>query len=264
MSHTLDKRHELEALRKIKSHEERDLRRVFNKLSGFHEARKMAREVAQVGIFSGYSSSQSSERVHQKKHEKLARGKDNLALQRKRTERFKELQELTVESTVGKKITALDLSEMLRYLGRPSNKRYIWDMIWEVDEKLNGFIDYEDFKLCFQRNISDKTGLEPSKFFNLVMFLSFDKSENKECSVDETMAFLHARYGRQGLELKLKELFGADMVESGPEGGEIDFLTYLSAVDKAQRNMYEHSEVGQAELAKVGLKATEQPVVFPT
>jgi Ca2+-binding EF-hand superfamily protein len=37
-----------------------------------------------------------------------------------------------------------------RYLGRPSTKRYIWDMIWEVDEKLNGFIDYEDFKLCFQ------------------------------------------------------------------------------------------------------------------
>ena len=48
------------------------------------------------------------------------------------------------------------------------------------------------------------------------------------------------------------------------QGGEIDFLTYLSAVDKAQRNMYEHSEVGQAELAKMGLKATEQPVVFPT
>ena len=49
-----------------------------------------------------------------------------------------------------------------------------------------------------------------------------------------------------------------------PQGGEIDFLTYLSAADKAQRNMYEHSEVGQAELAKMGLKADNLPVVFPT
>lgn len=45
----------------------------------------------------------------------------------------------------------------------------------------------------------------------------FDSNENGLVSVDETMAFLHARYGRDGLEFKLKELFGNDMVESGTE-----------------------------------------------
>jgi hypothetical protein len=45
----------------------------------------------------------------------------------------------------------------------------------------------------------------------------FDSNENGKVSVDETMAFLHARYGREGLEFKLKELFGKDMVESGTE-----------------------------------------------
>jgi hypothetical protein len=48
----------------------------------------------------------------------------------------------------------------------------------------------------------------------------FDSNENGKVSVDETMAFLHARYGREGLEFKLKELFGKDMVESGTEVSE--------------------------------------------
>jgi len=86
-------------------------------------------------------------------------------------------------------------------------------MIWEADETISGSIDYDDLKLCFQRNISDRTGLEPSKLYNLVQFMIFDSNENGKVSVDETMAFLHARYGREGLEFKLKELFGDDMVE---------------------------------------------------
>ncbi len=45
-------------------------------------------------------------------------------------------------------------------------------MIWEADEKLTESIDYEDLQLCFQRNISDRTGLEPSKLYNLVDFTS--------------------------------------------------------------------------------------------
>mmetsp|Transcript_36214 Transcript_36214/g.46676 ORF Transcript_36214/g.46676 Transcript_36214/m.46676 type:complete len:130 (+) Transcript_36214:469-858(+) len=125
-------------------------------------------------------------------------------------------------------------------------------MIWEADEDIEGSIAYEDIKLVFQRNISDRTGLEPSKLYNLVQFMIFDSNENGKVSVDETMAFLHARYGREGLEFKLKELFGRDMVESGTEGGEIDFLTYLEAVNRAQIRMYENSEQGQANSAKSG------------
>lgn len=72
-------------------------------------------------------------------------------------------------------------------------------MIWEADETISGSIDYDDLKvfgpitrilatlyqlldcfppcflikkLCFQRNISDRTGLEPSKLYNLVSTIS--------------------------------------------------------------------------------------------
>ncbi len=36
------------------------------------------------------------------------------------------------------------------------------------------------------------------------------------------------------------------------KGGEIDFLAYLDAVNRAQRTMYESSEQGMAAAAKTG------------
>lgn len=44
------------------------------------------------------------------------------------------------------------------------------------------------------------------------------------------------------------------MTPSRAQGGEIDFLTYLEAVNRAQLSMYENSEQGQANLAKTGKK----------
>ncbi len=48
-------------------------------------------------------------------------------------------------------------------------------MIWEIDENLDGKINYYEFELMYKRCIYDKTGLEPRNLFNLVMFLMFWK-----------------------------------------------------------------------------------------
>ena len=47
--------------------------------------------------------------------------------------------------------------------------------------------------ILHQRNISDRTGLEPSKLYNLVQFLIYDQNDNGLVSVDETMNMLYAR-----------------------------------------------------------------------
>ena len=73
-----------------------------------------------------------------------------------------------------KSVGPLDIDLMLKRLGRRSNKRYIWDTIWECDENLDGRIDWEEMKLCFQRNASDETGLEHSKFYNLIQVRGVD------------------------------------------------------------------------------------------
>jgi hypothetical protein len=52
------------------------------------------------------------------------------------------------------------------------------------------------------------------------------------------------------MEVKLKELFGEDMHESGRQGGEISFSVYLAAVEKTQVNTFLSTTKGKIILSK--------------
>lgn len=97
---------------------------------------------------------------------------------------------------------------VLRCIAAVCMQKEIEDMIWEVDENLDGCVDWEEFHLMFQRNIKDKTGLEPFQLFNVVQFMMYDRDNSGNVSVDETMHMLYARYGKAKLEEKMKALFG--------------------------------------------------------
>ena len=147
-------------------------------------------------------------------------------------------------------VSCVDLLEALKTLGRKAQKKDAEAMIWEVDEDLDGCVSWDEMRLMFQRNIRDTTGLEPSQLFNVVMFLIFDLDEDGMVSVDETMELLYARYGRHKMEDRLKMLFGDDMKEEGKGGGEIDFVTYLRAVEKTQLATFLQSNYGKALVNK--------------
>jgi hypothetical protein len=41
-------------------------------------------------------------------------------------------------------------------------------MIWEVDENIDGMIDFDELQLTYFRNINDTTKNEPCMFFRLL------------------------------------------------------------------------------------------------
>jgi len=121
-------------------------------------------------------------------------------------------------------------------------------MMWEVDEKLDGVVDWEEFRLMFERNVRDTSGLEPASFYHMVQFMIYDTDGNGMVSIDETMNMLYARLGRESMEAIITKLFGGDdgapIKEVGHQGGEIDFSRYWDVVQKEQVKMFNESELG--------------------
>ena len=70
----------------------------------------------------------------------------------------------------------------------------IEQMIWEVDEDMDGKVSKYEMEKMYKRCIIDKQELEPKKLFYFILFLMFDK-ENKRCITEEdTLELLRVRH----------------------------------------------------------------------
>jgi Ca2+-binding EF-hand superfamily protein len=136
-----------------------------------------------------------------------------------------------IEQQSDNKIRVEDLNAALKKLGVTKKRAELEAMIWEVDENLDECVDWEEFKLMYERNMTDKTGLEPFQLFNVVQFMMYDKDNSGEVSIDETMTMLYQRYGKERLESELQKLFGKDLKTQDGDG-ELSFQEYLKVVEK--------------------------------
>ena len=143
-----------------------------------------------------------------------------------------------IHSRTVQHIRPQDTAAALKALGKRTTKREVQDMMWEVDEKLDGVIDWDEFQLNFERNIRDESGLEPASFYHMVQFMIYDNDNNGLVSIDETMNMLYARVGREQMETTITKLFGGDdgapIKEVGHQGGEIDFERYWEVAVREQ------------------------------
>ena len=122
--------------------------------------------------------------------------------------------------------------KVLNFLGLKPLKSEVALIIWEVDDDLDGMISWEEYETMYKRSISDVTGLEPRKLFNLVQFLMYDKSFKGKVTVEETLQIMYVRHGREHLDAEITAIFGNE--ETNPDGSEkvITFGEYCEKVNK--------------------------------
>lgn len=233
----------------ITSNELKELKRVFGQLCYFAEKAPKKEKLKEIKIKlnelrrpgNGYSSNEipdDSDSV-----EKLEQEENRL-----------ESELASIESRPEQVIRPQDTGIAMKVLGKRLSKREVHDLMWEVDEKVDGVIDWDEFHLTFERNVKDTSGLEPSSFYHMVQFMIYDRDNNGKVSIDETMNMLYGRLGRAKMELAITKLFGGDdgspIVEVGNQGGEIDFNRYLQVSKFEQMKLFEESEFGKNVLEK--------------
>ncbi|OQR80813.1 outer dynein arm-docking complex subunit 3 [Achlya hypogyna] len=215
--------------------EERELRRVFDHLAGFRLKKKLGQGIASLKErksqleFSNSNFSSNSAPIFDAAGKKMTQPEIVAELHEVEAEiehHTAELAALNAASTA-RVIKSEDLYDAIKALGKVCSKKEIADMIWEADENLDGAVDWEELRGMFNRNLLDKTELEPVNLFNVVQFMTYDKKLCGTITADDTMAILFARYGQAQLETKMKTLFG--------DSDELSFVNYLDRVGKQRK-----------------------------
>mmetsp|Transcript_31146 Transcript_31146/g.65123 ORF Transcript_31146/g.65123 Transcript_31146/m.65123 type:complete len:220 (+) Transcript_31146:1-660(+) len=155
----------------------------------------------------------------------------------------------TIETRPLQHIRLKDTAAALKSLGMKPSKREVQEMVWEVNDNLDGVIDWDMFRDAFVRKIQDKSGLEPGYFHHLVQFLIYDRDNKGRVSIDDMMNLLYARVGREGMDSMIAKLFGGQddnsVIEVGVHGDEVDFRRYWEVLSNEQRGMAAANKKGK-------------------
>lgn len=213
--------------------EERELRRVFDHVASYRQKKKIATAMAaskdrKQRLEASKANPEVSPMLNEKGI-KMTREEIEDEIKKLEASVEKAVGELgVIQSAASKFIKNEDLYEAIKALGKVCSKKEISDMIWEADENLDGVVDWDELRSMFNRNLLDKTELEPVNLFNVVQFMTYDKKNCGTITADDTMAILFARYGQSQLEMRMKQLFG--------DSDELTFVNYLERVGKQRRS----------------------------
>lgn len=111
----------------------------------------------------------------------------------------------------GARITPATLHGALKKLQYRCSRQDVQDMIWEVDEDLDGAVSWEEFECLFWRKRTDKSGWEPRRLFNVLEFMMYDKDSSGSIDLDECMEILYQRFGKEDLERRVEEFMSNDV-----------------------------------------------------
>ena len=165
---------------------------------------------------------------------------------------------------IKEKISANDLIKTLQILGEKPTKSEVDLMIWviilsltclqEVDDDLDKHVSKIEFEKMYKRCISDESGLEPRKLYNLVVFLMYDKEFKGRVTVEDTLQLLYVRYGRERLDDEIQAIFGEN--EKTNEGNE-KFIEYHEYIEKINHRAMEERKKRKAAVKQKWAKINE-------
>ena len=122
-------------------------------------------------------------------------------------------------------ISADAFTAVLKTLNHELPRKKIEKMIWEIDENLDGVVDWDEFTLMFERSIADTTGLEPFDFYNVIQFMMYDGDQDGHITMDECITMLYQRYGHAKLETELQTIFAGRKLTGATQ---LNFSQYLT------------------------------------
>ena len=148
------------------------------------------------------------------KKAKLEAEQEKQRRERERRE-FKEAQELEALKRAFKRmdkkgdgrIDVEELQQELKFLGHSVKDAEAAKIIWEVDDDADEAVDWEEFRTFFYRVRDDATGDEPRNLFNVVEFIMHDKNYNGSIDLDECIAMLYQRFGKEIVDERVRDFW---------------------------------------------------------
>ena len=175
---------------------------------------------------------------YESKHEKL-----NNKNYKKKDEEDEEKKE---KQQPKKKFSQKALRKVIRTLCNEFAKDELDNMIWEVDENLDGYVSETEFENMYKKCITDEKEEEGKKLFYLAQFLMYDKDEKHEITVEDTLEILCARH-QSNVDATLDAIFD---IEKKDENGKVKKIKRetISFLDYAKR-MHELSMKKRNEIS---------------
>lgn len=128
-------------------------------------------------------------------------------------------------------IGAEELRTYFESAERKAKKTEVEDMIWEVDEDCDGFVNWPEFQAMWQRCREDKAGTEPRGLYNVVLFLLHAKpspaGSGHRVALEEAMKITYLRVGKDALDAQLAAVFGTADLNTGKTLSLTEFLGCL-------------------------------------
>ena len=149
-------------------------------------------------------------------------------------------------NTPPKKFSQKALRKIIRKLCNEFAKDELDNMIWEVDENLDGYISEDEFENMYKKCITDENEEESKKLFYLTQFLMYDKDQKHEITVEDTLEILCARH-QNNVDQALDAIFDIEIVDEKGKKKKVKRET-ISFLEYAQR-MHELSMKKRNEIS---------------